>query len=848
MCGRIYSIIEKNHSLDSRGTDEYWQAPESLKPYISYLKDAKKHCKETRITFKWKEHNKTSKNKSKQNKQQRTKNKSKQNKQQPAKQESTNNVWVSIDDIDDTIKQRILDEPDNTTLFEYDVDSKFRYNDRIKITSTNTNKMLICLEHKPKTKHLLVAPNTSQISKQIDAMIKLKNKPISEYVPLRRLFTKRDESSWPDVQRSEINRWFILDKNRVGASQQMEFVEKALGTQDFALLEGPPGSGKTATLCELVMQLVSSGKRVLFCASTHVAVDNLLERLEPLALKDDLIPLRIGDSPKMSDSTAKFRYEEFTKTVKDNIYRQLSELKNKNRAQNMLYDVIQQDDILERMVRDCANLVCGTTIGILQHPDIKNGTIDLFDYLILDEASKTTFHEFLVSAIHATKWIVVGDIKQLVPHTDQAEIAAHLKPLVNGPVGDACVDAFLVHNQKRTIIVATENDTVKTAYHEQCNKLKVDIQHAGPIKRDQIMLDTPKALANIDPQDSNMLIRGFDDICTEARKKKDGEKKVKIWRYVNRNKSQKPVWAEEMAWRISRHTTTGMLDSTAKRLATETEELMPTSNYNQVNDGINNVKKYALPSILEILQQGFDLGDESDKADTTMRNGLPEKSLHARHVLLTYQHRMHPDIAEFSKKHMYDSKALLTPDHMKSERSWEYNVYRSRTVWIDIHGKSSRGKIGTSYRNIEEANQAIQELKKFCEFALKHKKKDTKPWTVAILSFYTGQIAEMRPLIQKFTGQYNAHSFKYTRNGKPVVSIDLRTVDSFQGHEADIVILSMVRGGVKSNPFLDNPNRINVAVTRAKYQLVVIGNKQAMPRDDSLRYVLADMLGQVAMK
>jgi hypothetical protein len=41
----------------------------------------------------------------------------------------------------------------------------------------------------------------------------------------------------------------------------------------------PPGSGKTTAICEIVQQLVEKGKRVLLCASTHVAIDNVLERL-----------------------------------------------------------------------------------------------------------------------------------------------------------------------------------------------------------------------------------------------------------------------------------------------------------------------------------------------------------------------------------------------------------------------------------------------------------------------------------------------------------------------------------------------------------------------------------------
>lgn len=842
--GRIYSIIERNHGYDGEGTTEYLQAVSGLKPYIGYLLGAKKHYNRIRTSFECREYAGVPGNRSTRNTRYG----------RHAKPISVGSMWISIDELDEAIKQRILDDPDNAILLEHEVGAEFSGSgERIRITSINTDEMAICLERRPKTKHLLVVPNMSQINKQIYAMTRLKGKRMPEYAPLRRLFTKRDESRWPAVERTQVERWFILDRDRVGASQQMEFVKKALGTPDYALLEGPPGSGKTATLCELVMQLVSSGRRVMFCASTHVAVDNLLERLEPMALKGDLIPLRIGDSPKMSDSTSKFRYVEFTKTVKDEISRHLSGLRHRSKAQDMLQDVIQQDNTLERMVRDCANLVCGTTIGILQHPDIRDGTIGRFDYLILDEASKTTFHEFLVPAIHAAKWVVAGDIRQLVPHTDQAEIATHLEPLVEGPVGNACVDAFLAHSQGRAVVVATEDEATKKAYGEQCGRLGVDMRRAGPIRPGQIIVDTPRALAGISYPGPDVSIRGFDDICAEIKNRKNGGAAAMLngWRYASMEDGQKPMWGEEVAWRISMHTTVGTRDPAVGRLATETEQLIPVSGRNRVMDGINNVKKFALPSILEILQQGFDPGDGSadTEANTVMRNGLPEEPLRRRHVLLTYQHRMHPDIAEFSRIRMYDSQALLTPDYMGTERAWEYDAYSSRAVWIDVRGKPSKGRIGTSYRNIEEANQAVQELKRFCEYALRHRKEGTEPWTVAMLSFYTGQVVEMRSRVQQLTGQHRSHSFEYPAGGNPAVSVDLRTVDSFQGHEADLVILSMVRGGIRSNSFLDNPNRINVAVTRARYQLVVIGNKRDVPRIDSPRHALADMLSdQVVVK
>ena len=82
--------------------------------------------------------------------------------------------------------------------------------------------------------------------------------------------------------------------------------------------------------------------------------------------------------------------------------------------------------------------MCGTTIGILQHPDIKKPgghASPEFDVLIVDEASKTTFQEFLVPALLAKRWVIVGDPKQLSPYVDDDEMAVNVEAcLPDGPV------------------------------------------------------------------------------------------------------------------------------------------------------------------------------------------------------------------------------------------------------------------------------------------------------------------------------------------------------------------------------------------------------------------------------
>src|SRR6202030_2259420 len=60
---------------------------------------------------------------------------------------------------------------------------------------------------------------------------------------------------------------------------QQETVRFALTAKDLAILHGPPGTGKTTAVVELIRQAVARGDKVLACAPSNLAVDNLLERL-----------------------------------------------------------------------------------------------------------------------------------------------------------------------------------------------------------------------------------------------------------------------------------------------------------------------------------------------------------------------------------------------------------------------------------------------------------------------------------------------------------------------------------------------------------------------------------------
>ncbi|KAG7911030.1 hypothetical protein KL906_001410 [Ogataea polymorpha] len=196
--------------------------------------------------------------------------------------------------------------------------------------------------------------------------------------------------------------------------------------------------------------------------------------------------------------------------------------------------------------------------------------------------------------------------------------------------------------------------------------------------------------------------------------------------------------------------------------------------------------------------------------------------------LLNVQYRMHPEISKFPSKEFYDSK-LLDGSGMaeKTARPWhaiqEYGPYR----FFNIEGSHQQNEQTKSLYNYAEAKIALEIVSDL--FALFPD--EQWPGKIGIISPYKEQIRCIREVfVQKF-------GFAITKE------IDFNTVDGFQGQEKDIVLFSCVRAGEQNSGvgFLGDVRRMNVALTRARSSLWVLGSRETLMSNKTWRDLIDDL-------
>ena len=187
-------------------------------------------------------------------------------------------------------------------------------------------------------------------------------------------------------------------------------------------------------------------------------------------------------------------------------------------------------------------------------------------------------------------------------------------------------------------------------------------------------------------------------------------------------------------------------------------------------------------------------------------------------TLLQVQYRMNDAIMHFSSEWFYDGRVQSAPD-VKFRSILDLDT---PIVWIDTDGMDMKEEfVGENYGRINkgEAQLTLETLHNYFERIGRQRMLDER-LDVGIISPYRAQVQYLRRQIR------HDDYFKPFRN-----AIAVNTVDGFQGQERDIIVISLVRANDDGQiGFLRDLRRMNVAITRARMKLIILGDTSTLTR------------------
>jgi len=180
-------------------------------------------------------------------------------------------------------------------------------------------------------------------------------------------------------------------------------------------------------------------------------------------------------------------------------------------------------------------------------------------------------------------------------------------------------------------------------------------------------------------------------------------------------------------------------------------------------------------------------------------------------LLLTTQYRMHPAISKFPNQQFYSNKLIdgVNSENRPAPAGLLWPDWENPVAFVPVNGGETVSPDGTSRENPLEVSWVLKILEDLLE-AGELIKKD-----IGIITPYAGQVRAIR------------NSMSENLDG-----VEVRTVDGYQGREKEVIIFSCVRSNPERNVgFLSESRRLNVALTRAKRGLIVIGDPDTLRSD-----------------
>lgn len=526
------------------------------------------------------------------------------------------------------------------------------------------------------------------------------------------LLVKPDRIKFPIEQSLAFKNEFLrLTEKEQPDNNQVKAVKKAVGNQNIFLIQGPPGTGKTTVIAEVVKQLVESNEKILVASQTHIAVDNVLEKL---ATDQDLSLLRIGVKNRILDSVKHFHPSEQIKLYKQDFIRFLD----------------LQREVIDLFVNGKKEIDLKAKVRLAS---------EHFSEPLREKLINKNFQ--LIQILHSSKGINTAVLLQVLDKWKE-DITKGLEDII-APLLYSSVD----------VVFAT------------CIGIKSDREFANSnFKFDTVIID-------------------------EAGKANLAESLVAI------SMAKKIILVGDQM-QLPPYIDGNLIDPQEK-------DSFPNSKYGKkfLNEDIEHALK---TSFFEFLVNRIE------------SNRFPNSNKE----MLNYQHRMHPNIGKFVSHSFYDgqvnmgARTHLNKLHLPFPFDKEI-TFINTSSYKDPYEDSD----GYSARNKTEAAIIVQNVLPNLRDG------GVEANQIAVIAPYKSQVALIKREIENSRNQL-------------LVGIEVSTLDSFQGMEFDIIVFSFTRSARptqenKKVGFLDDARRLNVAFSRAKKKLILVGNSSTLTNRSS---------------
>lgn len=561
-----------------------------------------------------------------------------------------------------------------------------------------------------------------------------------------------------------------------------EAVKKALGAKDLFLLQGPPGTGKTTFISELVYQIVKENpdSKILISSQSNVAVDHALNKIQSLLPNAQII--RIGHKDKLSLGSERWTIEE------------------------------QIDSWLERIKSSCINY------SDEDRRRIESSFNDLQKYQkILDEIAGL---ELNLDRIRAMKIDIENKLRRL-QGWGSTILRIRRQIFRDDNHGSQMDERERFENQNE---LKKQADQLKAKEIQLKNKL----EQLKRTIRAHHSADLHSLRQHLDQQQNHILkqyeiSRKIEQIQQEwfSRLETDDKLKEIIVRRANIVGATclgiaglPSAYQVVFDWVI--------VDEAGR--ATPPELLVPLTMGKKVVL-VGDHKQ--LPPLVdqEILE--LDLKDHDilvKELETSLFEKLMTRISAECKDTLKEQYRMHPAIGNLISQVFYGGKLRSKPS--PEERFHGISRWKNRgVVWISTAGHPERfeqvvqaGASHYTFLNRLEARLIFETLIMMeQEYAVHQVRKE-----VGIITGYQAQKAELRKL---FETDYKG-CFQW-------LNIEINTVDAFQGRETDLIFYSVVRSNKQGKiGFLSDARRLNVALSRARELLVIVGDHLSVTKEE----------------